>query len=99
MPDAQLADRKEVRHDTETSLVVHHAGAPRGRGPACIAASAADKTKVDGATKQVEKGAKQIGQGQVGPGFKEMFTGVGHTVVEGAKFSGENVKELFSGKK
>ena len=65
----------------------------------CGAASAADKTKVDGATKQVEKGAKQIGQGQVGPGFKEMFTGVGHTVVEGAKFSGENVKELFSGKK
>ena len=65
----------------------------------CIAASAADKTKVDGATKQVEKGAKQIGQGQVGPGFKEMFTGVGHTVVEGAKFSGENVKEFFTGKK
>ena len=65
----------------------------------CAAASAADKTKVDGATKQVEKGAKQIGQGQVGPGFKEMFTGVGHTVVEGAKFSGENVKEFFSGKK
>ena len=32
----------------------------------CGAASAADKTKVDGATKQVEKGAKQIGQGQVG---------------------------------
>jgi len=36
---------------------------------------------------------------KVGPGFKEIFTGVGHTVVEGAKFSGENVKELFSGKK
>ena len=34
------------------------------------AAGAADKSKVDGATKQVEKGAKQIGQGQVGPGFK-----------------------------
>ena len=65
----------------------------------CGAAGAADKTKVDGATKQVEKGAKQIGQGQVGPGFKEMFTGVGHTVVEGAKFSGENIKEFFSGKK
>ena len=63
------------------------------------AASAADKSKVDGATKRVEKGAKQIGQGQVGPGFKEMFTGVGHTVVEGAKFSGENIKEFFAGKK
>jgi hypothetical protein len=65
----------------------------------CGAASAADKRKVDGATRQVEKGAKQIGQGQVGPGFKDMFTGVGHTVVEGAKFSGENVKEFFSSKK
>jgi hypothetical protein len=62
-------------------------------------ARAADKTKVDQATKRVERGAKQIGQGQVGPGFKEMFTGIGHTVVEGAKFSGENVKEFFSGKK
>jgi len=60
---------------------------------------AADKTKVDQATKRVEQGAKQIGQGQVGPGFKEMFTGIGHTVVEGAKFSGENIKEFFTGKK
>ena len=63
------------------------------------AAGAADKSKVDGATKQVEKGAKRIGQGQVGPGFKEMFTGVGHTIVEGAKFSGENIEEFFAGKK
>ncbi len=63
------------------------------------AAGAADKSKVDRATKQVEKGAKQIGQGQAGPGFKEMFTGVGHTIVEGAKFSGENIKEFFAGKK
>jgi hypothetical protein len=62
-------------------------------------AGAADKTKVDQATKRVERGAKQIGQGQVGPGFKEMFTGIGHTVVEGAKFSGENIKEFFTGKK
>jgi len=60
---------------------------------------AADKTKVDQATKRVERGAKQVGQGQVGPGFKEMFTGIGHTVVEGAKFSGQNVKEFFQGKK
>lgn len=63
------------------------------------AAGAADKSKVDAATKRVDSGAKQIGQGQVAPGFKEMFTGVGHTVVEGAKFSGQNVKEFFSGKK
>ena len=65
----------------------------------CGTASAADKTKVDQATKRVEGGAKQIGQGQVGPGFKEMFAGIGHTVVEGAKFSGENVKEFFRGQK
>ncbi|PYO57603.1 MAG: hypothetical protein DMD83_08365 [Candidatus Rokuibacteriota bacterium] len=60
-------------------------------------AGAADKTKVDHATKRVERGAKQIGQGKVGPGFKEMFTGIGHTIVEGAKFSGENIKEFFAG--
>lgn len=62
-------------------------------------ANAADKTKVDQATKRVERGATQIGHGQVGLGFREMFTGIGHTVVEGAKFSGENVKEFFTGKK
>jgi hypothetical protein len=66
---------------------------------ACGPAGAADKTKVDQATKRVERGAKQIGQGQVGPGFREMFTGIGHTIVEGAKFSGENIKEFFAGKK
>jgi hypothetical protein len=62
-------------------------------------AGAADKTKVDQATRRVERGAKRIGQGQVGPGFKEMFTGIGHTIVEGAKFSGENIREFFAGKK
>ena len=64
----------------------------------CGTAGAADKSKVDGATKRVERGAKQIGRGQVGPGFKEMFTGIGHTIVEGAKFSGENIKEFFAKK-
>ncbi|MGH7366562.1 MAG: hypothetical protein ACREK9_09150 [Candidatus Rokuibacteriota bacterium] len=63
------------------------------------AAGAADKTKVDQATKRVEEGAKQIGQGEVGPGFKEFFAGIGHTIVEGAKFSGENIKEFFTDKK
>jgi hypothetical protein len=75
--------------------------------PACLVvvalswgtAAAADKSKVDAATKRVENGAKQIGQGQVGLGFREMFTGIGHTIVEGAKFSGENIKEFFTGKK
>ncbi|HXD96381.1 MAG TPA: hypothetical protein VN646_07550 [Candidatus Acidoferrum sp.] len=71
--------------------------------PACVvivalsygAAGAADKTKVDQATRRVEQGAKQIGQGDVGPGFKEMFTGVGYTIVEGAKFSGNTIGEFF----
>jgi hypothetical protein len=62
-------------------------------------AAAADKTKVDQATRRVERGAKQIGQGQVGAGFREMFTGIGHTVAEGAKFSGENIKEFFAAPK
>ena len=58
-------------------------------------AGAADKAKVDQATKRVEQGAKQIGQGQVGSGFKEMFTGIGHTIVEGAKFSGNTIGDFF----
>ena len=58
-------------------------------------AGAADKTKVDQATKQVEQGAKQIGSGSVGPGVKQIAKGIGNTVVEGAKFSGENIKEFF----
>ena len=65
----------------------------------CGTAGAADTSKVDQATKRVERGAKQIGRGQIGPGFKEMFTGIGHTIVEGAKFSGENIKEFLRGKK
>jgi hypothetical protein len=48
---------------------------------------------------RVEQGAKQIGLGEVGLEFREMFSVIGHTVVEGAKFSGENMKELFTGKK
>jgi hypothetical protein len=59
------------------------------------AAGAADKTKVDQATKQVETGAKQMGDGKVGPGVKETAKGIGNTIVEGAKFSGENIKEFF----
>jgi len=62
---------------------------------ACGTAAAADKTKVNRATRQVERGAKQIGQGDVGPGFKEMFSGIGNTIVEGAKYSGNTVGEFF----
>lgn len=58
-------------------------------------AGAADKAKVDQATKQVETGAKQIGDGKVGPGVKETAKGIGNTIVEGAKFSGQNIKEFF----
>jgi hypothetical protein len=61
----------------------------------CGAAGAADKTKVDQATNRVERGAKQIGQGELGPGFKEFFVGIGYTIVEGAKFTGETIGEFF----
>jgi hypothetical protein len=61
-------------------------------------AAAADKTKVDRATQRVEQGARQIGQGQVGEGVKETAKGIGNTVVEGAKFSGQTIKEFFAGK-
>ena len=64
-------------------------------GLACGAAVAADKTKVDEATRRVEQGAKQIGQGDLGPGFKELFIGIGHTIFEGAKFSGTTIGEFF----
>lgn len=62
------------------------------------AAGAADKTKVDQATHRVEQGARQIGQGNVGTGVKETAKGIGNTVVEGAKFSGQTIKEFFTGK-
>jgi hypothetical protein len=61
----------------------------------CGTADAADRTKVDQATNRVEQGAKQIGQGQLGEGFKELFTGIGLTIFEGAKFSGLTVAEFF----
>ncbi len=61
-------------------------------------AGAADKAKVDRATQQVQQGARQIGQGNVGTGVKETAKGIGNTVVEGAKFSGQTIKEFFTGK-
>jgi hypothetical protein len=71
--------------------------------PACLvvvalsfgAVGAADKTKVKRATAQVEQGAKQIGRGKVDRGFKAMFKGVHYTVVEGAKFSHNTMREFF----
>jgi hypothetical protein len=56
-------------------------------------ALAADTTRVDKATKQVETGAKKIGDGKVGEGVEETAKGIGNTVVEGAKLTGEKFKE------
>src|SRR5207237_9302548 len=54
---------------------------------------AADESKVKSATRQVESGAKQIGDGKVGTGVEQTDKGVVNTVVEGTKFTGEQVKE------
>jgi len=58
-----------------------------------LPAMAADESKVNAATRQVESGAKKIGQGKVGEGVEETAKGIGNTVVEGAKFTGEKLKE------
>jgi hypothetical protein len=64
----------------------------------CGAAGAADKTKVDQATQQVQQGGRLMGQGNVATGVKETAKGIGNTVVEGAKFSGQTIKEFFTSK-
>jgi hypothetical protein len=56
-------------------------------------ALAADDSKVKAATNQVEQGAKKIPKGKVGEGVKQTAKGVGKTVTEGAKYSGQEVKE------
>jgi len=56
-------------------------------------ALAADESKVKAAGREVDTGAKKIGEGKVGTGVEETAKGVGHTVVEGTKFAGEKVKE------
>jgi len=56
-------------------------------------AAAADDSKVKAANNQVESGAKKIGHGQVGDGVEQTAKGVGNTVAEGAKYSGEKLKE------
>jgi hypothetical protein len=60
--------------------------------PAGLAA-AADDTKVKAATGQVESGARKLGDGKVGDGVEETAKGIGNTVVEGAKYTGEKLKE------
>lgn len=56
-------------------------------------ALAADESKVKAATRQVETGAKKIGEGKIGDGVEQTAKGIGNTVVEGAKFGGEKIKE------
>lgn len=53
---------------------------------------AADDRKVKAATGQIESGAKKIGQGKIGEGVEQTAKGIGNTVVEGAKFSGDKLK-------
>jgi len=57
------------------------------------AAWAADDSKVKAATRQVETGAKKIGDGKIGEGVEQTAKGIGNTVVEGAKFTGSRLKE------
>jgi major membrane immunogen (membrane-anchored lipoprotein) len=59
---------------------------------ACGFAMAADDSKVKNATNQVESGAKKIPDGKVGEGVAETAKGIGKTVSEGAKYSGEKLK-------
>jgi hypothetical protein len=62
-------------------------------------AGAADKAKVNQATQRVEEGARSIGYGEFGDGFKDLFVGLGQTIVEGTKYSaltiGEFLKKTF----
>src|SRR5216110_765554 len=53
----------------------------------------ADDSKVKAATKEVETGAKKIGEGKVGQGVEQTAKGIGKTIVEGAKFTGATLKE------
>jgi hypothetical protein len=71
--------------------------------PACLVvgalsfghAGAADKTRVDEATQQVVEGARSIGYGEIGSGVKDMFLGVGHTIVKGTVYTGKTIGEFF----
>ena len=56
-------------------------------------APAADRSEVDAATQQVQRGAGQIGQGKVLEGAGETAKGIGNTVVEGAKYTGHKLGE------
>ena len=61
-----------------------------------LPALGADDSKVKAATRQVEAGAQKIGKGEIVSGVEETARGIGSTVAEGAKFSGEKIKEAAS---
>lgn len=56
-------------------------------------AGAADDSKVKRAAGQVETGAHKIGDGKITEGIEETAKGIGKTVVEGAKLSGQKLEE------
>jgi hypothetical protein len=58
-----------------------------------VTAPAADRSGVDAATQQVERGAGQIGQGKVLEGAGETAKGIGNAAVEGAKYTGQKLEE------
>jgi hypothetical protein len=58
-----------------------------------VAGFAADDSKVKSATGQVQSGARKIGEGQIGQGVEDTAKGIGNTIVEGAKYTGEKLKE------
>ena len=53
----------------------------------------ADDAKVKEGMSQVERGAKQIPSSEIGEGIQETAKGIGTTVSEGAKYSGEKLKD------
>jgi hypothetical protein len=53
----------------------------------------ADDAKVKEGMSQVEQGAKKIPSSQIGDGVQETAKGIGTTVSEGAKYSGEKLKD------
>ena len=53
----------------------------------------ADDAAVKEGMSQVERGAKKIPSGQIGEGVQETAKGIGTTVSEGAKYSGEKLKD------
>ena len=56
-------------------------------------AAPADDAKVKEGMSQIERGAKKIPINQIGDGVQETAKGIGTTVSEGAKYSGEKLKD------